>query len=53
MPSISARIPENEREQLDEVADLLGEERSTTIRRALAHRLRPLLLHATTESSAH
>lgn len=42
MPSISARIPDDERERLDEVADLLGEDRSTTIRRALDEGLREL-----------
>lgn len=35
MPSISARISEDEREELDEVAELLGEDLSTTIRKAL------------------
>lgn len=35
MPSISARIPEDEREELEAVAELLGEDRSTTIRNAL------------------
>lgn len=42
MPSISARIPDEEREQLDEVAALLGEDRSTTIRRALDEGLHEL-----------
>jgi predicted HTH domain antitoxin len=35
MPTISARIPESDREELDAVADLLGDDRSTTIRKAL------------------
>ena len=35
MPSISARIPDDERDELEEVAALLGEDKSTTIRKAL------------------
>jgi len=35
MPSISARIPDDEEEILEEVADLLEEDKSTTIRKAL------------------
>lgn len=35
MPTISARLPREERAALDEVADLLAEDRSTTIRKAL------------------
>lgn len=35
MPSISARIPDDEEEALEEVAELLGEDKSTTIRKAL------------------
>lgn len=35
MPSISARIPDDEEEALEEVAKLLGEDKSTTIRKAL------------------
>ena len=35
MPSISARLPDDERDELEDVADLLGEDRSTTIRKAL------------------
>lgn len=42
MPAISARIPEEERERLDEVAALLGEDRSTTVRKALNEGLREL-----------
>lgn len=35
MPTISARLPEDEQADLDAVADLLSEDRSTTIRKAL------------------
>lgn len=35
MPSVSARLPAEEKAELDEVADLLDEDRSTTIRKAL------------------
>ena len=35
MPSISARIPDDERDELEEVAALLEEDKSTTIRKAL------------------
>lgn len=35
MPSISARIPDDERNELEEVAALLEEDKSTTIRKAL------------------
>jgi predicted HTH domain antitoxin len=42
MPSISARIPDDERESLEEVADLLDEDRSTTIRKALREGLHDL-----------
>lgn len=35
MPSISARIPEDEERELAEVIEILGEEKSTVIRKAL------------------
>ena len=35
MPTISARLPDDEADELDEVADLLDEDRSTVIRKAL------------------
>lgn len=35
MPSISARIPEEDQRRLEEVAALLGDDKSTTIRKAL------------------
>jgi len=39
MPTISARLGEEEKAELDDVADLLSEDRSTTIRKALAENL--------------
>lgn len=42
MPTISARIPEDDRAELDAVADLLAEDRSTTIRKALREGLTTL-----------
>lgn len=35
MPSVSARLPSEEKAELDDVAELLDEDRSTTIRKAL------------------
>ncbi|APE95070.1 UPF0175 family protein [Halodesulfurarchaeum formicicum] len=35
MPSISARIPEDEERELAEVIEILGEDKSTVIRKAL------------------
>lgn len=35
MPTVSVRLPEDEQAQLDETADLLGQDRSTTMRAAL------------------
>ena len=49
MPSISARIPDDEADALEEVADLLGEDRSTTIRKALDEGLRELRIRAAIE----
>lgn len=49
MTSISARIPDQEAETLDEVAALLGEDRSTTIRRALAEGLHDLRVRVAVE----
>lgn len=49
MPSISARIPDDEREALDEVAELLGEDRSTTIRKALREGLHDLRVRIAVE----
>ena len=49
MPSISARIPDDEREALDEVAELLGEDRSTTIRKALREGLSDIRVRVAAE----
>lgn len=42
MPTISARIPEADQAELDTVAELLSEDRSTTIRKALREGLETL-----------
>jgi predicted HTH domain antitoxin len=42
MPTISARIPETDQAELDTVAELLAEDRSTTIRKALREGLETL-----------
>jgi len=42
MPSISARIPEDDEERLEEVADLLDQDKSTVIRNALREGLADL-----------
>lgn len=42
MPTISARVPDADKERLETVADLLEEDRSTTIRKALREGLRDL-----------
>jgi predicted HTH domain antitoxin len=42
MPSISARIPDDEEATLEEVAELLEEDKSTTIRKALKEGLRDI-----------
>lgn len=42
MPSISARIPDDEAATLEEVAELLGEDKSTVIRKALGEGLRDI-----------
>ena len=49
MTSISARIPDDERDELDEVAELLGLDRSETIRKALAEGLRDLRVRLAVE----
>ena len=49
MPSISARIPDEERDALEEVADLLDEDRSTTIRKALREGLHDLRVRVAVE----
>lgn len=42
VPTISARIPDADQEELDDVADLLEDDRSTTIRKALREGLETL-----------
>lgn len=49
MVSISARIPEDDAETLDEVAELLGEDRRSTIRRALREGLHDLQVQVVVE----
>ena len=49
MPSISARIPEDEADTLEEVADLLDEDKSTVIRKALDEGLRELRVRVAVE----
>jgi|AntDeeMinimDraft_5_1070356.scaffolds.fasta_scaffold06296_3 predicted HTH domain antitoxin len=49
MASISARLPDEEREDLEEVADLLDEDRSTTIRKALREGLHDLRVRVAVE----
>lgn len=49
MSSISARIPDEERKALEEVADLLDEDRSTTIRKALREGLSDLRVRVAVE----
>ncbi|NEU57679.1 UPF0175 family protein [Halorussus sp. MSC15.2] len=49
MPSISARIPDDEEATLEEVADLLEEDKSTTIRKALQEGLRDLRVRIAVE----
>lgn len=49
MTSISARIPDKEAEKLDEVAELLDEDRSATIRRALSEGLHDLRVRVAVE----
>lgn len=49
MPSISARIPEEDETTLEEVAELLGEDKSTVIRRALREGLTDLRVRVAIE----
>lgn len=49
MPSISARIPDEDAEHLEEVAGLLGEDRSTVIRKALREGMRELRIRKAVE----
>jgi len=49
MPSVSARLPSEEKEELDAVAELLDEDRSTTIRKALREGLSELRIRRAVE----
>jgi predicted HTH domain antitoxin len=49
MPSISARVPDDEKEAIEEVAALLEEDRSTTIRKALREGLAELRIRVAVE----
>lgn len=49
MPSISARVPDDEKEAIEEVADLLEEDQSTTIRKALREGLTELRIRVAIE----
>ncbi|WP_435065169.1 UPF0175 family protein [Halobaculum sp. EA56] len=49
MGSISARVPDDERDELEEVAELLSLDRSTTIRKALREGLRELRIETAVE----
>ena len=49
MPSISARIPDDDEEALEEVAALLDEDKSTVIRKALREGLSDLRIRVAVE----
>ena len=49
MPSISARIPDDDEEALEAVADLLDEDKSTIIRKALREGLSDLRVRVAIE----
>lgn len=49
MPTISARLPREERAELDDVAELLAEDRSTTIRKALREGLETIRFRVAAE----
>lgn len=49
MPSISARVPDDEKEAIEEVAALLDEDRSSTIRKALREGLYELRVRVAIE----
>lgn len=49
MPTISARLAEDEQAELDAVAELLAEDRSTTIRKALEEGLETLRIRYAVE----
>ena len=49
MPTISARLADDEKAELDAVAELLAEDRSTTIRKALGEGLETLRIRVAVE----
>ena len=49
MPSVSVRLPEAEKDELESVAALLEEDRSTTIRKALREGLSDLRVRVAVE----
>ncbi len=49
MPLISARIPDEDEEELQEVADLLNEDKSSTIRKALREGLEEIRVRTAIE----
>lgn len=49
MPSVSVRLPEEEKAELEAVAELLEEDRSTTIRKALREGLTDLRVRVAVE----
>jgi predicted HTH domain antitoxin len=49
MPSISARLPDDEAEELERVAEMLGEDKSSIIRKALSEGLRDLRVRRAVE----
>lgn len=49
MPSISARVPDDEKEAIEEVSALLEEDQSTTIRKALREGLTELRIRVAIE----
>lgn len=49
MASISARLPDDEAEELERVAEMLGEDRSSIIRKALSEGLRDLRIRRAVE----
>ena len=49
MPSVSVRLPEAEKDELEAVAELLEEDRSTTIRKALREGLSELRVRVAIE----
>jgi predicted HTH domain antitoxin len=49
MPSVSVRLPDEEKAELDDVADLLDEDRSTAMRKALREGLSELRVRRAVE----